>query len=210
MEGEWLSSLAAVPSNAEEMRRVRGRQEESAPWQVSRAKICACPFCEAVYATYRPSRLTAGVSSPTIAALTLAAAPALVIVKVAPLLVPPPPLPVQLIVQPLGGGAGGLETVTVADPALASCAAGTVTWICVAVMFMGVRFVCVVVFQCTCEYWVGSELARKFVPIMVSGRSALPAATVLGLMLVTVGTGFGGGKISKATGLESPFVPEPE
>ena len=51
MEGEWLSSLGAVPSSAEETRMVRGWQEASAPWQVSRAKIWEWPLCEAAYAT---------------------------------------------------------------------------------------------------------------------------------------------------------------
>ena len=40
-------------------------------------------------------------------------------------------------------------TVTVALPAVASSDAGTVTWTCVAVMLVGVRVVCVVVFQNT-------------------------------------------------------------
>jgi hypothetical protein len=39
MEGAWLSSLPAVLSRDEEMRTVRGWQELSAPWHVSRAKI---------------------------------------------------------------------------------------------------------------------------------------------------------------------------
>jgi hypothetical protein len=57
---------------------------------------------------------------------------------------------------------------------------------------------------------VGSEVKRKFVPVMVSGTAALPTGALLGAMLVTAGTGLPGGKTTKATGLESPFVPAPE
>jgi hypothetical protein len=103
-----------------------------------------------------------------------------------------------------------LETVTLAVPAVANCATGTVTWICVAVMLDGVRVVCDVVFQFTWELLAGAVPEIKLAPAMVSVTAALPAAAVLGVMLVIVGTGLGGGKTSKATGLESPFVPVPE
>src|SRR5580658_411 len=77
-------------------------------------------------------------------------------------------------------------------------------------MLVTARFVCVVVFQRTWEPPVGSDVGIKFVPVIVRVVPALPAAALLGLMLVTVGTGLGTGKTTNATGLESPFVPVPE
>jgi hypothetical protein len=77
-------------------------------------------------------------------------------------------------------------------------------------MFVTDRLVCVVVFHRTWEPPEGSEVRRKFVPVMVKVSAALPAVAVLGLTLETVGTGLGGGKISKATGFERPLVPAPE
>jgi hypothetical protein len=61
--GIWLSALPAVPSVAAETICVLGTQPFAAPTQVSRTKICATPFCSDANATYRPSWLTAGVSS---------------------------------------------------------------------------------------------------------------------------------------------------
>ena len=103
-----------------------------------------------------------------------------------------------------------METVTFAVPWVASCAAGTETWICVAVILAGVRVVCVVVFQFTWEPLVELDPGIKLVPTMVTVTAALPATAVFGVMLVTVGTGLGGEKTSKAKALESPFVPVPE
>jgi hypothetical protein len=77
-------------------------------------------------------------------------------------------------------------------------------------MLVTERVVCDVVFQRTCEPPEGSDVRRNFVPVIVRPSAALPAGAVLGLMLVIVGVGLGGGKTSKATGLESPFVPVPE
>ena len=93
---------------------------------------------------------------------------------------------------------------------MASCATGTVTWICVAVMLVGVRVVCVVVFQFTRELFAEVVPGIKLVPAMVSTVAALPATAVFGVTLVTVGAGLGGGKTSKDKTLESPFVPVPE
>src|SRR5271169_1810876 len=157
--------------------------------------------------------LTAGVSSSAKAAFALAALPpAAVIVNGNPLLAPPPPKPVQLTWHGGEGspGAGGLETVTVAVPAVASCATGIVTWICVAVMLVGVRVVCVVVFQFTWELFEGVVPVMKLVPTRVSVIAALPATPVFGVILVSVGEGLGGGKTSNAKALESPLVPVPE
>ena len=84
-----------------------------------------------------------------------------------------------------------MKTVTVAVAAVANKVEETVAWICVAVMFVTERFVCVVVFQRTCEPPEASEVRRKFVPTMVRVRAALPAAAVLGVTLVTVGMGLG-------------------
>jgi hypothetical protein len=167
----------------------------------------------------------AGVSSSTEAAFVLAFPPGPVMVKVQTVtvvepvnrgqgLVPPPPLPCPLppLLQFVPGVhvEGALVTVTVAVPAVASCAAFTVAWICVELMLVTARLTCDVVFQFTWEPPEGSVVRRKLVPVMVIGVSALPGAAVLGLTLVTVGTGLGGGLTKNATGLESPLFPAPE
>jgi len=72
--------------------------------------------------------LTAGVSSPTLwtaaagRAMTAGQAPAWMVNGRLVWLVPPPPFPVPEL------GAGGLKTLTLADPALAISVLGTVAW----------------------------------------------------------------------------------
>jgi len=98
-----------------------------APWQVSRTKICECSFCIAVKATNLRSALTAGLPSPTVCAAAagcaLIAGQTLATVNGKLVgLVPPPPFPVPEL------GAGGLKTLTLADPALTISVLGTVAW----------------------------------------------------------------------------------
>src|SRR5260370_23804521 len=64
--------------------------------------------------------------------------------------------------------------------------------------------------QFTWDACAGSVLERKLVPVKVMGRSAGAGATAaFGLMLVSVGCGFGGGLMMKAMGLERPLFPAP-
>ena len=67
--------------------------------------------------------------------------------------------------------------------------------------------------QFTWEACVESEFARKFVPVKVMLSvcdGEVLAGEVFGLMLVRLGSGFGGGLMMKAMGLERPFWPAPE
>src|SRR6202140_4170086 len=67
--------------------------------------------------------------------------------------------------------------------------------------------------QFTWEACAGSEFARKFVPVNVMLSvcdGEVLAGEVFGLMLVRPGSGFGGGLMMKAMGLERPFWPAPE
>jgi hypothetical protein len=98
--------------------------------------------------------------------------PAAPIVKVRPADTPPPGV--------------GLNTVTVALPALATSAALIAAVSCVGDTYVVVRLV---PFQRT------AELGTKFVPFTVSVNAPLPADAVVGAMLVVVGTGFGPSKL---------------
>src|SRR5260370_14091980 len=69
--------------------------------------------------------------------------------------------------------------------------------------------VCVAVFQLTWEPPDGSDAGRKFVPRIVMGNDELPATAQLGVILLIVGTGFGGGNTVKLTTLERPLLCEP-
>ena len=86
----------------------------------------------------------------------------------------------------------------------------------VAVTEVVVRVVCVApAVQRTCEAWVGSEEVRKLVPVRSSVKLALAQsdphdAMLVGASALSVGTGLGGGLITKMTGLESPLLPAPE
>ncbi len=69
------------------------------------------------------------------------------------------------------------------------------------------------ILQFTWEACVGSEFARKLVPVNVTLSvcdAEVLAGEVFGLMLVSVGIGFGGGLMMKAMGLERPLFPVPE
>src|SRR5258708_10367663 len=72
--------------------------------------------------------------------------------------------------------------------------------------------VCVAVFQLTWDPPDGSDAGRKFVPTIVMGNEVvtLPATAQLGVILLIVGTGFGGGNTVKLTTLERPLLCEPE
>src|SRR5260370_28771243 len=70
--------------------------------------------------------------------------------------------------------------------------------------------VCVAVFQLTWDPPDGSDAGRKFVPRIVMGNDELPATAQLGVILLIVGTGFGGGNTVKLTTLERPLFCEPE
>src|SRR5258708_13489390 len=70
--------------------------------------------------------------------------------------------------------------------------------------------VCVAVFQLTWDPPDGSDAGRKFVPRIVMGNAELPATAQLGVILLIVGTGFGGGNTLKLTTLERPLFCEPE
>ena len=64
--------------------------------------------------------------------------------------------------------------------------------------------------QFTWEANVGSEFEMKLLPAKVMLRSmAGPATTAFGLTPVSVGTGFFGGLMLNAIGLERPFCPAP-
>src|SRR2546421_12362213 len=63
------------------------------------------------------------------------------------------------------------------------------------------------------EACAGSAFARKFVPVNVMLSvcdGEVLAGEVFGLMLVRLGSGFGGGLMMKAMGLERPLFPAPE
>src|SRR5258705_11426967 len=63
------------------------------------------------------------------------------------------------------------------------------------------------------EACAGSVFARKFVPVNVMLSvcdGEVLAGEVFGLMLVRLGSGFGGGLMIKAMGLERPLFPAPE
>ncbi len=74
----------------------------------------------------------------------------------------------------------GFTMVTDTVPAVATSAAGTVTVSCVEEEDVGVRLV---------APNLTTELETKFVPVTVSGKSALPAVTHVGLIELMVGTG---------------------
>jgi hypothetical protein len=64
--------------------------------------------------------------------------------------------------------------------------------------------------QFTWEANVGSEFEMKLLPVNEMLRSvAGPAPTALGLTPVSAGTGFFGGLMLNANGLERPFCPAP-
>src|SRR5215472_6493656 len=103
MDGVWLSPEAASPPLVRESIEVCGWQPVEVPSQVSRRKTCAWSPLMAAYATYRPFRLTAGVSSETapseaefacaLAAVGQVVPAAWTVTATAGVLVPPP-LPV--------------------------------------------------------------------------------------------------------------------
>ena len=69
------------------------------------------------------------------------------------------------------------------------------------------------ILQFTWEACAGSAFARKFVPVNVMLSvcdGEVLAGEVFGLMLVRLGSGFGGGLMMKAMGLERPLFPAPE
>jgi hypothetical protein len=74
----------------------------------------------------------------------------------------------------------GFTTVTDTVPAVVTNAAGTVTVSCVEEEDVGVRLV---------APNLTTEPETKFVPVTVSGKSALPAVTHVGLSELVVGTG---------------------
>src|SRR5260370_37676668 len=55
----------------------------------------------------------------------------------------------------------------------------------------------------------GSVLGRKPEPFNVNVNCALPAGALAGLRLERPGSGFGGGLMMKAVGLERPLFPAP-
>src|SRR5260370_37264825 len=73
-----------------------------------------------------------------------------------------------------------------------------------------VSFFCVPpTLQLTWDPPEGSVLGRKPEPFNVNVNCALPAGALAGLMLVRPGSGFGGGLMMKAMGLDRPVVPAP-
>src|SRR6266849_9540060 len=69
------------------------------------------------------------------------------------------------------------------------------------------------ILQFAWEACAGSAFARKFVPVNVMLSvcdGEVLAGEVFGLMLVRLGSGFGGGLMMKAMGLERPLFPAPE
>jgi hypothetical protein len=108
-----------------------------------------------------------------------------------------------------------LETVTAAeDPAVASSVFGTCTVIWVGLTLAGVRVVCVVAFHCTVDPAEELDAAKKFVPVIVNknvpAHGAAHAGRLFGLSSEIVGTGLGGGLITKATVFERPLFPATE
>src|SRR2546421_1744170 len=68
------------------------------------------------------------------------------------------------------------------------------------------------ILQFTWEACAGSAFARKFVPVNVMLSvcdGEVLAGEVFGLMLVRLGSGFGGGLMMKAMGLGRPLFPAP-
>src|SRR6266849_2926394 len=61
--------------------------------------------------------------------------------------------------------------------------------------------------QFTWEACVASELERKLEPVSKRLVVAAPATAAFGVILVRTGSGFGGGLMTNATGLERPLVP---
>src|SRR5260370_8130798 len=73
-----------------------------------------------------------------------------------------------------------------------------------------VSFFCVPpTLQLTWDPPEGSVLGRKPEPFNVNVNCALPAGALAGLMLVRPGSGFGGGLMMKALGLDRPLFPAP-
>src|SRR2546425_11084478 len=69
------------------------------------------------------------------------------------------------------------------------------------------------ILQFTWEACAGSAFARKFVPVNVMLSvcdGEVLAGEGFGLMLVRLGSGFGGGLMMKAMGLEGPLFSAPE
>ena len=69
------------------------------------------------------------------------------------------------------------------------------------------------ILQFTWEACAGSGFARKFVPVNVMlsvSDGEVLAGEVFGLMVVRLGSGFRGGLMMKAMGLERPLFPAPE
>src|SRR5947208_15795615 len=69
------------------------------------------------------------------------------------------------------------------------------------------------ILQFTWEACAGSGFARKFVPVNVMlsvSDGEVLAGEVFGLMVVRLGSGFGGGLVMKAMGLERPLFPAAE
>src|SRR4030088_1687742 len=62
----------------------------------------------------------------------------------------------------------------------------------------------------TCEPPDGSDVGRKLLPVTVRENAAPPATAQAGDKLDTAGSGFPGGLMMNASGLESPLVPAPE
>ena len=89
----------------------------------------------------------------------------------------------------------GFTTVTVAVPAVARSAAGMLALTCVALRTLVVR---AVPFHCT------AAPLTKFVPPTVSVNAGPPAAALLGVKLVSVGTGFGAAVIVNVSGPDAP------
>src|SRR6266404_1338556 len=65
--------------------------------------------------------------------------------------------------------------------------------------------------QFTWEACAGSECERKLEPVSerLTGIVAVPATAVFGVILPRTGSGFGGGLMTSATGLERPLRPAP-
>src|SRR6266404_9222148 len=65
--------------------------------------------------------------------------------------------------------------------------------------------------QFTWEACAGSEFERKLEPVSerLTGIVAAPATAVFGVILLRTGSGFGGGLMTIATGLERPLRPAP-
>lgn len=131
------------------------------------------PFHQTVDALTNPLPLTVSVNAAPPAVVELgfklvSVGKGLLMVKVAAVEVPPPGV--------------GLLTVTLAVPAVAMSEAGIAAVNCVALTKVVVR---ALPFHCTVEPLM------KFVPLTVNVNAAPPAVAEVGLMFVSVGTGFG-------------------